>query len=113
LDAGRRPHTVRKNQFLSAKEALMVTALVLLNVSRDRVNEVAEELAEMKGISEVYSVAGRYDLAVVIRVRDNDQLADLVTLHMLKVKGILASETLMAFRVHSRHDLEGMFSIGM
>jgi uncharacterized protein with GYD domain len=76
----------------------MVTALVLLNVSRDRVNEVAEELAEMKGISEVYSVAGRYDLAVVIRARDNDQLADLVTLHMLKVKGILASETLIAFR---------------
>jgi len=95
------------------EEVIMVTALVLLNVSRDRVNEVAEELAEMKGISEVYSVAGRYDLAVVIRARDNDQLADLVTLHMLKVKGILASETLMAFRVHSRHDLEGMFSIGM
>ena len=91
----------------------MVTALVLLNVSRDRVNEVAEELAGMKGISEVYSVAGRYDLTVVIRAKDNDQLADLVTLHMLKVKGILSSETLIAFRVHSRHDLEGMFSIGM
>jgi DNA-binding Lrp family transcriptional regulator len=91
----------------------MVTSLVLLTVSRDRVNEVAEELAEMRGISEVYSVAGRYDLAVVIRARDNDQLADLVTHHMLKVRGILTSETLIAFRVHSRHDLEGMFSIGM
>jgi len=91
----------------------MVTALVLLTVSRDRVNEVAEELAEMKGISEVYSVAGRYDLAVVIRARDNDQMAEIVTNHMLKVTGILSSETLMAFRVHSRHDLEGMFSIGM
>ena len=91
----------------------MVTALVLLTVSRDRVNEVADELAEMKGISEVYSDAGRYDLAVVIRARDNDQMADIVTQHMLKVKGILSSETLMAFRVHSRHDLEGMFSIGM
>lgn len=91
----------------------MVTSLVLLNVSRDRVNEVAEELAGMKGISEVYSVAGRFDLAVVIRARDNDQLADLVTHHMLKVKGIISSETLIAFRVHSKHDLEGMFSIGM
>ena len=91
----------------------MVTALVLLTVSRDRVNEVAEELAEMKGISEVYSVAGRYDLVVVIRARDNDQMAEIVTNHMLKVKGINSSETLMAFRVHSRHDLEGMFSIGM
>ncbi len=91
----------------------MVTALVLLSVSRDRVNEIAEELAEMKGISEVYSVAGRYDLAVVIRAKDNDQLAELVTHHMLKVQGIITSETLIAFRVYSRHDLEGMFSIGM
>lgn len=91
----------------------MVTALVLLTVSRERVNEVANELAEMEGISEVYSIAGRYDLAVIIRAKDNDQLADLVTLHMLKVKGILTSETLIAFRVHSRHDLESMFSIGM
>ena len=91
----------------------MVNALVLLNVSRDKVNTVAAALADMDGISEVYSVAGRYDLAVIIRARDNDQLAELVTNHMLKVEGILKSETLVAFRVHSRHDLEGMFSIGM
>jgi DNA-binding Lrp family transcriptional regulator len=91
----------------------MVTALVLLNVARDRVNAVAETLADMEGISEVYSIAGRYDLAVIIRARDNDQLAELVTNHMLKVEGILKSETLIAFRVHSRHDLESMFSIGL
>ncbi len=91
----------------------MVTALVLLNVSREKVNAVAESLADMEGISEVYSIAGRYDLAVIIRARDNDQLAELVTNHMLKVDGILKSETLIAFRVHSRHDLESMFSIGL
>lgn len=91
----------------------MVTALVLVNVERSRVNAVAEMLAEMEGISEVYSVAGRYDLAVVIRARDNDQLAELVTSHMLKVEGITRSETLIAFRVHSRHDLDSMFSLGM
>lgn len=91
----------------------MVTALVLLTVSRERVNEIADELAEMQGITEVYSVAGRYDLSVIIRAKDNEHLADLVTHRMLKVKGILTSETLIAFRVHSRHDLEGMFSIGM
>jgi DNA-binding Lrp family transcriptional regulator len=91
----------------------MINALVLLNVSRDKVNKTAETLADMEGISEVYSVAGRYDLAVIIRARDNDQLAELVTDHMLKVDGILKSETLVAFRVHSKHDLEGMFSIGM
>jgi DNA-binding Lrp family transcriptional regulator len=91
----------------------MVTALVLVNVERSRVNAVAEMLADMDGVSEVYSVAGRYDLAVIIRARDNDQLALLVTDHMLKVEGITRSETLIAFRVHSRHDLESMFSIGM
>ena len=74
---------------------------------------LAETLAEMNGVSEVYSIAGRYDLAVVIRARDNDQMAELVTDHMLKVDGIIKSETLIAFRVHSRHDLDSMFSIGM
>ncbi len=91
----------------------MVTAVVLLTVSRDKVNAIAESLAEMEGITEVYSVAGRYDLAVIIRARDNEQLAELVTNHMLKVDGIITSETLVAVRVHSRHDLESMFSIGL
>ncbi len=91
----------------------MITALVLLNVSRDKVNTIAETLAEMVGITEVYSLAGRYDLAVIIRVRDNDQLAELVTQNMLKVEGIVKSETLVAFRVYSRHDLDSMFSIGL
>jgi DNA-binding Lrp family transcriptional regulator len=91
----------------------MITALVLLTVERSKVNAVAEALAEMEGISEVYSVAGRYDLAVIIRVKGNEQMAELVTDHMLKVDGIKTSETLMAFRVHSRHDLESMFSIGL
>ena len=90
----------------------MVTAIVLSNVERDRVNEVAEELADIQGISEVYSVSGRYDLAAVIRVKTNEQLADLVTKHMLKVDGIQRTETMVAFRVYSRHDLDGMFSIG-
>jgi DNA-binding Lrp family transcriptional regulator len=89
----------------------MVTALVLLNIERDKVNEVAEKLSEMKGVSEAYSVAGRYDLAVVIRAKDNDQLADLVTNRMLHIQGILKSETLIAFRVYSKHDLEAMFSL--
>ena len=91
----------------------MVNALVLLNVSRDKVNKVSEKLAEMEGVSEVYSVAGRFDLVAIIRAKDNDQLAGLVTNHMLQVDGIVKSETLVAFRVHSRHDLESMFSIGL
>jgi DNA-binding Lrp family transcriptional regulator len=90
----------------------MVSAIVLLNVDRDKVNAVAEKLADLKGISEVYSVAGQYDLVAIIRVKDNEALAELVTNHMLKVGGITRSQTLIAFRVFSRHDLEAMFSIG-
>jgi DNA-binding Lrp family transcriptional regulator len=91
----------------------MVTAIVLLNTERGKVNTVAEKLAALEGITEVYSLAGKYDLAVIIRVKDNDAMAVLVTEHMLKVEGITKSETHMAFRVYSKHDLEGMFSIGM
>lgn len=91
----------------------MVSAVVLLKVERDHINDVATELAELRGITEVYSVAGRYDLVAILRVPDNDGLAELVTNRMLMVEGILDSETLIAFRVFSRHDLEAMFSIGL
>ena len=91
----------------------MVSAVVLLTVKRGLINEVAETLAGMKGVSEVYSVGGRYDLVAIIRVKDNDTLAELVTNQLLLVKGIKDSETLIAFRAFSRHDLDEMFSIGM
>lgn len=92
---------------------MAVTALTLLTVKKGKINDVAQELAAMPGISEVYSLAGQYDLAAIIRVPDNDRLADLVTDHMLKVEGITGSQTHVAFRVHSRHDLENFFAIGM
>jgi DNA-binding Lrp family transcriptional regulator len=91
----------------------MVSAVVLLGLQRDKINEVAQQLVAMNGVTEVYSVAGQYDLVAVIRVKDNDALAELVTGKMLKVGGILRSETLIAFRVLSRYDLERMFSVGM
>jgi DNA-binding Lrp family transcriptional regulator len=91
----------------------MVSALVLLNVARGAINEVGQHLAEMDGVTEVYSVGGRFDLVAVIRVKDNERLAELVTEQMLRVEGITSSETLIAFRVFSRHDLEAMFSIGV
>ena len=91
----------------------MVNAIVLLNVEREKVNDVAEALVDMKGISEVYSVSGQYDLVAIIRVKDNDELADTVTNHMRKLNSILNTETMLAFQAYSRHDLEGMFSIGL
>jgi DNA-binding Lrp family transcriptional regulator len=91
----------------------MVSAIVLLKIARGRINEVASELAELDGISEVFSVGGRYDLVAIIRVGSNDAMASLVTEQMLKVDGITDSETLLAFRAFSRHDLESMFSLGL
>ncbi len=90
----------------------MVTTVVLLKVERDHINGVAEQLAGMNGVTEVYSVAGRYDLVALIRVPTNDDLADVVTNHMSKLQGITSTETLIAFRAFSSHDLEAMFSIG-
>jgi DNA-binding Lrp family transcriptional regulator len=90
----------------------MVSSVVLLNVDRDRINEVAQELLAITGITEVYSVAGRFDLVAIVRTPSPDALADVVTGKMLKVSGITSSETLTAFRVFSRHDLDRMFSIG-
>jgi len=90
----------------------MVSAVVLLKCERNAINAVAEQLAGIDGISEVFSVAGAHDLVAILRVRDNSALADLVTSKMLQVEGIVASETLIAFKVFSRHDLESMFEIG-
>lgn len=90
----------------------MVTALVLLSVERDRISGVAEEIAAIPGVTEAYSVAGRHDLAVIIRVKETDQLAAVVTDRIRKIDGIQQSETLIAFRVYSKYDLEGVFSIG-
>ncbi len=90
----------------------MVHAIVLLNVERDKVNDIAEQLADIKGVSEVFSVAGRLDLVALIRVRGNEDLANIVTNHIREIKGILSTETMLAFQVYSRHDLERIFSIG-
>ena len=91
----------------------MVSAVILLMVEKSKVNEVAGKLVELPGISEVYSVAGHYDLVAIVRVRRNDDIAEAVTNQMLQIEGIQRSETLIAFRTFSRHDLEAMFSVGM
>jgi len=90
----------------------VVTTLMLINTERKLVNEVAESLLEIEGVTEVYSVAGKYDLIAVLRSETNDEMADLVTRHVLEVDGITRSETLMAFRTHSKFDLASLFDVG-
>ena len=94
------------------KEIIMVTSIILANVERSKINETAEQLAAIDGISEVYSVSGNYDLIAVVRVQSNEELSDLVTKKLLKINSILKTETMLAFKAYSRHDLDAIFSIG-
>lgn len=90
----------------------MVNAIVLMKVEPALINEVAESLVELPWVSEVYSVGGRFDIVAIIRAPDNESMADTVTSQFLKIKGLKSSETLIAFRAFSKHDLERMFAIG-
>lgn len=90
----------------------MVTAIVLIDVERGKVNDVAENLVDIPGVAEVYSVSGRYDLVAIIRVKTNDEMANLITAKMQALENITDTETMLAFRAYSQHDLEVMFSLG-
>jgi DNA-binding Lrp family transcriptional regulator len=89
----------------------MLTAFILMNLERDRIVPASEEILQVPGIAEVYSVAGDYDLVAIARVRQNEELATLVTENMIKVKGITRTNTLIAFRQFSKYDLERMFGL--
>jgi DNA-binding Lrp family transcriptional regulator len=94
---------------IGAREVGVVNAIVLLRVQRDRLTQVAEDLVAINGISEVYAVAGQFDLVAILRAADDEQFAEAVTVGMLEVDGIRSSETLIALRTFSRFDLETMF----
>jgi DNA-binding Lrp family transcriptional regulator len=77
-----------------------------------RISEVAEAVAALPGVSEVYSVTGALDLVAIVRVADHEQVAGVVADRLNKVPGILRTETHIAFRAYSAHDLEAAFSLG-
>tara|TARA_R110001583_G_scaffold867_6_gene7831 strand:- start:723 stop:998 length:276 start_codon:yes stop_codon:yes gene_type:complete len=91
----------------------MVTAIILISTSRTQINSVAETLASLEPVSEVYSVSGNYDLVAIVRVADNDKFATFVTDQMAQIDGITSTHSMLAFNAFSRHDLDSMFSIGM
>ena len=91
----------------------MVAALVLIKAETDKVGELAQALTDIEGVHEVFSVAGRWDLVAIVRVRDNEDLATVVTEHIRKLPGIAGSETMIAFRTYSKRELEAGFSLGV
>ncbi|MFF3868468.1 Lrp/AsnC family transcriptional regulator [Micromonospora sp. NPDC001898] len=91
----------------------MITAIVLIDCATDSIPEVAENLANLPGVSEVYSVAGHVDLIAIVRVREFDEIAQVIAGSISKVPGVLDTESHIAFRAYSRHDLEEAFAIGL
>ena len=90
----------------------MNTAIVHIDCATDSIPEVAEALAALDGVSEVYSVAGEFDLIAIVRVPAHEQLATVIPGGIAKVEGVERTETLISFQVYSKHDLERLFSLG-
>lgn len=90
----------------------MITSIVLIDTAVDAIPEVAEQVAELDGVSEVYSVTGDTDLVAMVRVREHEQLAEVIADRISKLPGVRATRTYIAFRTYSRHDLEAAFSLG-
>jgi DNA-binding Lrp family transcriptional regulator len=91
----------------------VITAIVLIKAEIHRIPEVAETIARMPAVSEVYSITGDHDLVAIVRVRVHDELADVIPGTLNRVDGVVATQTHIAFRAYSRHDLEAAFSIGL
>ena len=114
ISAGKRGDMVSRDIRLSLTgRQPVVTAIVLLKAEIHRIPEVAQTIAQLPSVSEVYSITGDYDLMAIVRVRAHDELADVIPGGLNKVDGVTATQTHIAFRTYSRHDLEAAFSIGL
>jgi len=91
----------------------VITAIVLIKTEVARIDEVAREIAALDGVSEVYSITGEYDLVAMVRVRGHERLAEVIPGRINKVPGIRETETHLAFKTYSQHDLEAAFSLGL
>jgi DNA-binding Lrp family transcriptional regulator len=91
----------------------VISAIVLINAEVARIPEVAAAIAEIPGVTEVYSVTGDIDLIAMVRVHRHEEFADVIADQLNKVSGVLLTQTHIAFRTYSKHDLEAAFSLGL
>ena len=91
----------------------MVTAIVMIKAETSRIPDLAKSIAEMDGVQEVFSVAGRYDLVAIVKVARNEDLADVISDRMRHLEGIVETETMIAFRAYSKKELEAGFELGL
>jgi len=87
-------------------------AIVLIQADRSALATLGGELADLEGVAEAYSVTGEWDFVAVLRLREPDQLAQVVTGRISQLGGVVRTHTMVAFEVYSRHDLEALFSVG-
>lgn len=95
------------------EEATVITAIVLIHAATDTIPETAQAIADIDGVSEVYSCAGDVDLVAIVRVRAHEELADLIPASIAKVPGVLDTDTHIAFRSYSSADTQSAFDIGV
>jgi DNA-binding Lrp family transcriptional regulator len=91
----------------------VLTAVVLVKSTREALTRLGPQLADVEGIAEVYTVTGEWDFVAIVRVREHDDLAQVVTQRLTKVEGIERTQTMVAFQQFSAHDLEAMFGLGL
>ncbi len=90
----------------------MTHAIVLIQAERSALATLGGELADIEGVAEAYSVTGEWDFVAVLRLREHQQLAQVVTGSISQLSGVLRTSTMVAFEVYSQHDLEALFSVG-
>ncbi len=88
----------------------MLTAIILMQLKPDLIDKVAEAVADIEGVSEVYSVTGDWDLAAIVRVKKSEKLSEVVTGHICRIEGILRTNTMLAFRAYGKADLDYLFA---
>ncbi|HZV51725.1 MAG TPA: Lrp/AsnC ligand binding domain-containing protein [Candidatus Dormibacteraeota bacterium] len=90
----------------------MLTAIMLVRARRDALPTLGPRLAEVRGVAEVYTVTGDWDFVAMLRVREHEELATVVTGEIAQLEGIERTRTMVAFQQFSAHDLEAMFGLG-
>jgi DNA-binding Lrp family transcriptional regulator len=91
----------------------MLTAVILVKTTREGLTNLGPRLADVEGVAEVYTVTGEWDFVAIVRVREHDDLAQVVTQRLTKLDGIERTQTMVAFQQFSAHDLEAMFGLGL
>lgn len=90
----------------------MITTIVLIKTNHSKINEVGEKLAEIEGVTEVYSVSGNYDLVAIIRYKKMDDISEIITEKINIVEGIKKTKSMIAYKLQSKHDIASMFDLG-